>query len=1532
MSQDRTRGDAVSPTVTHAPTEGVHGELLAPGQVMGGRYEIRGLLGRGGMGQVWRAFDLKLRMDIALKSLHGGTGGSDRTLEMLRREVRSARAVVSPNVCRIFDLIEADGRELVSMEFVDGQTLLEVLHEHAPLDLKHAQDIASQFLAGLEAIHAAGLVHRDVKPENIMLTRAGRVVVMDFGLARQAADPEVSCSGTPAYMSPEQAEGLEVDARADVYAAGVVLAEMVSPDGVRDRDSRQSLWEGVRAEPPRVPESPWAPVIVRAVAKDRERRPGTAHTLIRQLEDVTLRVEGAEDLRPYPGLASFTEDDAEYFFGREAEVETLWGRLDGPARLLGLVGPSGAGKTSFLRAGVVPAAPSGWAVLRCTPGTSAIASLRRTLVPGLGGDTRALADLASGEDSAAVAACARWRERHDRALLIVDQFEELFTLNDERSQERFVELLRRLPLEADVHVVLSMRDDFLMECHRHEALRPVVSDLMLLDPPVGASLRRAVVQPATRCGYRFEDDALVDEMLAEVEGERGALPLLAFAAAQLWERRDREAGELTRDAYEEIGGVGGSLARHAEATIDRIGSERVPLVRELFRNLVTAEGTRAVREWDDLLSVFDGSGPASTQQGAGRPLPHEEVGHPGVGAGFIPARTPADVAAAPPPTASAHEAAAEVLRALVDARLLTTYDIHDDEHEPVRRVEIIHESLLANWPRLVRWQTQDADAAQLRDQLRQAARTWGDHGRTDDLLWTGAAYREFTVWQERYPGGLSAVEQAFAGAMARHAARRRRRRRAAVAAVVLVSAAAAAVFAGLWQRSEQHARRAEGARLLAIAQLELDRDNTAALAWATASLELADTPEARRFAVEALWRGPMRFEVEPAEDWPRPDNIALCPDGRFLAANSYATDELLVWPEDGGGPLVLGETERTHLGNVWFTTMPTGETVLVQAVGDIFRLRTVPGFELLRDLECPVDYSVAEALPGGILMWGLEDEELVFHVWPFDGGEPTVQRGWQRLDATWWRFDASGESVLFVRGRELVRRPIEAHQSAEHDEVLGRLPADTVYFHSGAPGSPIAVLDSDGLVRLWSRDPDPGHPLAVLRGPGRGFWTDPTGTLLCADSEDERALEIWDITAPPDAEPLVIPMPEGGGGVTYLNYGVDPQRRWLVGQGGGTLFFWPLGGPHPRVLEGDPSRITDLTFLGDSSRLVSASTHSISLWPLSASSGELARELVTAMGNPNGVVASPSGDTLLISRWIFTGVHRMELATGSPELVWPPGECIVWTALAFSPDGRQAAVAASASMEPEYMILRAWDVATWSERVYDLRDAEWSGTHDGEYTGGVSHLQFTPDGGLLSAGFGGVRLWDLENGEAEWLVRTVNDRWMTMSSDRSARSLLTAETVATPDPPVEWEALTLRDRTTGTSRVITSHGELVSEAVLDPTGRIIVTSVPGEGVLQVGSADGSEPHLLYGHTSNVIAIAISPDSRWIASGDEFGEIRLWPMPDVSRPPLHTLPHDELIATLQTLTNLRVVREPGSGDDWKIETARFPGWKQVPEWW
>ena len=235
------------------------------------------------MGEVWRAYDLKLRVDVALKTLNAALAG-ERGLELMRGEVRAAREVISPNVCRIFDLIEVDGHELVSMEYVDGHTLMRTLDERGPLDLQEAADVGSQLLSGLEAIHAAGLVHRDIKPENIMLTRARRVVVMDFGLT--AREGEGMHAGTPAYMPPEQSRGEGTDARADVFSAGIVLAEMLAVGGDAADVIRHELWKAVRETPPSLPEIPWRRILLKAIATDRDERYESAAAMARTLEKV----------------------------------------------------------------------------------------------------------------------------------------------------------------------------------------------------------------------------------------------------------------------------------------------------------------------------------------------------------------------------------------------------------------------------------------------------------------------------------------------------------------------------------------------------------------------------------------------------------------------------------------------------------------------------------------------------------------------------------------------------------------------------------------------------------------------------------------------------------------------------------------------------------------------------------------------------------------------------------------------------------------------------------------------------------------------------------------------------------------------------------------------------------------------------------------------------------------------------------------------------------------------------------------------
>jgi predicted Ser/Thr protein kinase len=226
-----------------------------PGRLLAGRYRIIALLGRGGMGEVYRADDLTLGQPVALKFLPEEASKDETLLERFRNEVRLSRRVSHPNVCRVYDVGEVDGHTFFTMEYVDGEDLASLLRRIGRLPPDKALEIARQLCAGLAAAHAKGVLHRDLKPANIMLDGRGQVVVTDFGLAGlvdQIPGGDVR-SGTPAYMAPEQLEGKEVNAKSDIYSLGLVLYEIFT--GKR-AFSVESLPELVRVRSESAPSKP----------------------------------------------------------------------------------------------------------------------------------------------------------------------------------------------------------------------------------------------------------------------------------------------------------------------------------------------------------------------------------------------------------------------------------------------------------------------------------------------------------------------------------------------------------------------------------------------------------------------------------------------------------------------------------------------------------------------------------------------------------------------------------------------------------------------------------------------------------------------------------------------------------------------------------------------------------------------------------------------------------------------------------------------------------------------------------------------------------------------------------------------------------------------------------------------------------------------------------------------------------------------------------------------------------------------------
>src|SRR5688500_11156429 len=200
-----------------------HGRF-PPGTILGGRYRVVGRLGKGGMGEVFRADDLKLGQQVALKFLPPEVDDDPARLTQLHTEVRMARQVSHPNVCRVYDIDEVEGHTFLSMEYVDGEDLSLLLRRIGHFPEARALEIARQICAGLASAHERGVIHRDFKPANVMLDSSGRVRITDFGLAGLSG--ESIRAGTPAYMAPEQLAGKEVTARSDIYGLGLVLYDL----------------------------------------------------------------------------------------------------------------------------------------------------------------------------------------------------------------------------------------------------------------------------------------------------------------------------------------------------------------------------------------------------------------------------------------------------------------------------------------------------------------------------------------------------------------------------------------------------------------------------------------------------------------------------------------------------------------------------------------------------------------------------------------------------------------------------------------------------------------------------------------------------------------------------------------------------------------------------------------------------------------------------------------------------------------------------------------------------------------------------------------------------------------------------------------------------------------------------------------------------------------------------------------------------------------------------------------------------------
>ena len=829
-------------------------------------YEIIKLLGRGGMGSVYLARDLRLGRRVAIKFLR--THSADMTKRFIL-EARTTAAVAHENIVVIFEVDAWQGSPFMVFEYLSGKPLTKLIPENKPLPPARAVELLVPVVRALASAHSQGIVHRDLKPDNILVTDVGITKVLDFGIAKvlqgddsapeAAARPRAprtslededdseltqkgAMMGTMSYMAPEQwGIGVAIDHRADIWAVGIMLFKMLTGKHPLDPlKGHQLMVTGLLDKPmptlhskaPEIP-IPLAQIVDKCLMKRKEDRFPDAVTLLRALEPFLpgrYTQEIKIDESPYAGLSSFQETDAARFFGRRQEIAAVVNRIR-ERPLLGIVGPSGAGKSSFVRAGLVPAlkrSGENWDSLVMRPGRSPLAALATLINPLIGTATSVVDDVAEqkklatkiAQEPGYVGSVLRSLARRDKknVLVFVDQFEELYTLvPDAAERKAFTAALAGLADDptSPIRLVLSIRSDFLDRAAEDARFMAELSQgLVFLAAPGPEGLREAIIQPAELAGYKFESPAIVDDMIGHLQHTQGALPLLQFAASMLWENRDPARKQLTKLAYEAIGGVAGALASHADSVLQKMSPQKVATTRNIFLRLVTSDRTRAIVSTDEL------------REGQADPRELQAV-----------------------------------LDELVQARLLVV-----QTGAGVATVEIVHESLITGWPTLRRWLDESGEDAAFLEQLRQASRAWATKNRPDDLLWRGELADEAQRFQRRYKGPLGDQQKAFLEAVVEQmGAAARRRRTLLVGAVAFLSllVAGSAVALVVIQGARQEAQKQAEAALKA----EESARSSEQKAVENAKKASDNEAEARKFAAELEVKGnKLEAALKAAED------------------------------------------------------------------------------------------------------------------------------------------------------------------------------------------------------------------------------------------------------------------------------------------------------------------------------------------------------------------------------------------------------------------------------------------------------------------------------------------------------------------------------------------------------------------------------------------------------------------------------------------------------------------------------------------
>jgi WD40 repeat protein/class 3 adenylate cyclase len=1145
---------------------------------------------------------------------------------------------------------------------------------------------------------------------------------------------------------------------------------------------------------------------------------------------------------PFKGLQYFDESDCDLFFGREILTAKLADRLRDSQFLSVIIGASGSGKSSLVRAGLIPALKRGgilsdglsstdgsvaWQVHVITPTAHPLEALATELTSQSESVTAAatlMDDLAKDPRSLALFLARKSDQQH--SLLVVDQFEELFTLcRDEFEREAFIDNLLTaisptLTISSSITLILTLRADFYAHLAQYPELRDLVAKQQEYIGPMNTEeLRRAIEEPARRGHWEFEP-GLVELILRDVGDEPGALPLLSHALLETWKRR---AGHtLTLKGYADAGGVHGAIAHTAESVYQSLSPEEQAIARDIFLRLTElgegTEDTRRRASFEELMSHTEDT---------------EEV--------------------------------RAVLNMLADARLVTLGE---------STAEVAHEALIREWPTLREWLNQDREGLRLHRHITEAAYEWELLGRDPGALYRGAHLSQARAWAELHPNALNAGERTFLNASIeqeqheelereeqrqrelaaakelaetqRQSASRLRTRNRVITTIGSI-ALILALLAGLFGfRSNQNEARAEAnfnqaeAQRLALEANRLLTSGGSSEQIALLSLRSMNThytPEGDA-ALEAAARleYPEKIFTDSSIVW----SAVFSPDGKYvLTGNNDGIAKL--WDVQSGKELHRFTGLLSGVGYVYFS--PDGKQVLANEVpvnggkdGSTILWDIATGKEIYRISTDPQVLWVAYSHDGSNIYTVSDDNTI--RQWDAKSGKQ-IRNFMTPPDKVTRVYLSPDDKFLLTFSKSPALWDLNTGQK------IHEFPFDESAILGDAAFSPdgnfFLTLNTDGIAHLW--DVKTGSEVRKFVGHTSSLNTEafsPDNKYVLTSAGD-HTMRIWDLATGKELRRLYFP-------ADVVSINVSPDGKWVLTSGrDGRARIWRLD-PSPRLPQFNPGMgLSAVAFSPDGNIIFTGgAAGAAQLWD--SKTGKKLHDLIGHTDVINyGASFSHDGKYLVTGSW-DRSIRLWNVQTGE-QLRKFAGDLKLVNSVEFSPDDRYVV-----SDGNDGVLL--WDAQT-GEKVRKFNDIPGY------------RATFSPDGKyVLTTGSvaadGMAQLWDTLSGQ---LIREFKGSLLSVDFSPDGKYIITDGEDSTAH---------LWDVQTGAElRTFIGHTDSIYTARFSPDGKYLATA-SADGTARLWDVKtGQEIRRFIGHTAAVENVAFSPDGKLILTGSDDGTAPLW---------------------------------------------------------